>query len=124
MKAQQAAEVLHAVRSAQGRRGVDTRPLIIINIPRPPGETPVHSPRNPSRVVCAQDLAADDPLRLELEAEGHWLAPFRAHAPVNAPYLAADDPLRLELEALGLLAPPDEATRKAIKKAMKSDEGE
>ena len=37
MSAQKAAEVLHAVREERQRRGVDTRKLILINIPRPLG---------------------------------------------------------------------------------------
>jgi hypothetical protein len=69
MKAQQAAEVLAAVRAEQERRGVDTRPLCIICIPRPPGEHVIDNPRNPRRVVLLQDLPADDPNRLAIEAE-------------------------------------------------------
>ena len=46
--------------------------------------------------MCAEDLAADDPLRLELEAEGRWLLPPRTgqDEQIEIPYWTPDAPDR------------------------------
>jgi hypothetical protein len=60
MHTRQVKETLHAVRAERQRRGHDTRRLIIVDIPRPPGERPVNDPRSPWRVLLTQDMTDDE----------------------------------------------------------------